>query len=312
VRFFLAVTDHEWFAHIRRHPELEEVSFRRSEARGPFRAVEPGEPVLFKLQAPFDAVVGGAYFAREFVLSAGFAWRAFGSGNGADSLEALVHGSDRAADAPVRDPWALRLRSLVLTDPFVFDESEWLAPPADFARHVSAGKVYSTRSPAGLALWTGVCARLGDARVRGAGPATEVPLPIDDLRGAPPPAMHRIGPGYFAAAVGEAYDWRCAITDEPALPALRPCHIRPIEAGGQHRTDNGLLLRHDLADLFEAGYITVTPEFQVAVSGQLLAEDASGSAYGLLDGRTLRLPRRPEERPGRAFLTWHGASVSIV
>ena len=45
----------------------------------------------------------------------------------------------------------------------------------------------------------------------------------------------------------------------PYLPVLEAAHIRPYAHGGEHRVDNGLLLRSDLHTLFDRGYVTVTP-----------------------------------------------------
>jgi putative restriction endonuclease len=54
--------------------------------------------------------------------------------------------------------------------------------------------------------------------------------------------------GYFGDLMQlDAYQWRCAITGSKIRPALQEAHILPVKPahGGEHRLDNGLLLRSD-------------------------------------------------------------------
>ena len=69
----------------------------------------------------------------------------------------------------------------------------------------------------------------------------------------------RFGQGTFRAVVTDLYERRCAITQEKALPALEAAHIRPFHDLPEHEVTNGILLRSDVHRLFDAGYITVTP-----------------------------------------------------
>src|SRR4051812_45396659 len=57
VRLVVAVTDSDWFEHLRRRPDLPEVNFWAPSAN-PFRALQPGELFLFKLHAPRNYIVG--------------------------------------------------------------------------------------------------------------------------------------------------------------------------------------------------------------------------------------------------------------
>jgi putative restriction endonuclease len=47
---------------------------------------------------------------------------------------------------------------------------------------------------------------------------------------------------------------------------LQAAHIRRVREGGTHGVDNGLLLRSDVHTLFDRGYLTVTPAYQLRVS----------------------------------------------
>jgi hypothetical protein len=86
--------------------------------------------------------------------------------------------------------------------------------------------------------------------------------------------------------VTDVYQRRCAITGEKALPVLQAAHIRPVTREGQHRIDNGLLLRSDLHALFDQGYVTVTPDHRVRVSRRLKDDFDNGGSH------TIRLPTR--------------------
>ncbi len=67
-----------------------------------FRTLKPGEPLLFKLHYPDNAIVGGGFFAHASLIEAGVAWEAFGEKNGAPSYlemrrRAISTGSGRPA-----------------------------------------------------------------------------------------------------------------------------------------------------------------------------------------------------------------------
>ena len=68
---------------------------------------------------------------------------------------------------------------------------------------------------------------------------------------------------------------------------------------------NGLLLRSDIHRLFDAGYITVTPEYQVEASNRMREDFNDGENYLRLHGSTIVLPGREAERPDPTFLRWH-------
>lgn len=69
-----------------------------------------------------------------------------------------------------------------------------------------------------------------------------------------------------------AYGGACVVTGEHSLPVLEAAHIRPYGAEGTHDVPNGLLLRADIHRLFDAGYVTVTPDHQFVVSRRLAQE----------------------------------------
>jgi putative restriction endonuclease len=92
---------------------------------------------------------------------------------------------------------------------------------------------------------------------------------------------------------------------EKTLPALEAAHIRPYGDGGAHEARNGLLLRRDIHSLFDAGYVTVTPDLRFEVSRRIREEFENGKHYYALQGQKIELPVRAGQRPDRNFLTWH-------
>ena len=86
MRFFVGVTDYDWWKLHASKSAVDEVNFWRPSATVPFRALQPGEPFLFKLHSPRNFIAGGGFFAKFLTLPVALAWDAFGEANGARSL----------------------------------------------------------------------------------------------------------------------------------------------------------------------------------------------------------------------------------
>lgn len=89
------------------------------------------------------------------------------------------------------------------------------------------------------------------------------------------------------------------------LPALEAAHIRPYADGGAHEASKGLLLRSDVHSLFDAGYVTVTPELRFEVSRRIREEFDNGKHYYALHGQEIAKPDDPQQLPDRAALVWY-------
>ena len=103
----------------------------------------------------------------------------------------------------------------------------------------------------------------------------------------------------------DIYQRRCAVTQERTLPALEAAHIRPYGDGGDHEAQNGLLLRRDIHSLFDAGYVTVTPDLRFEVSRRIKEEFDNGKHYYALHGHKINAPLDVGRRPDPEALTWH-------
>jgi len=87
--------------------------------------------------------------------------------------------------------------------------------------------------------------------------------------------------------------------------SLDAAHIRPFAELEEHYIRNGLLLRSDVHRLFDAGYITVTPDYHVEASESLHADFDDGETYRELHGREISTPQEEEFRPDPEALAWH-------
>jgi len=301
MRAYVAITDNEWFRFLRDRPALQEVNFWQPGGRTAFRALDSGEPLLFKLHSPENFVVGGGFFAAFSRLPCSLAWETFGEANGAVSLDEMrgrVEKYRRDPPAPHED---YNVGCVILESAFFFRDSDWIPVPEDFSLSIQKGKTYDLATSTGRALWEAVQQRLR---------ASSVLEPVEaTMYGQPTLVRPRLGQGGFRVLVTDIYQRKCAVTGEKALPVLEAAHILAVARGGQHRVDNGLLLRSDVHRLFDKGYVTVTPDYRVRVSRRLRDEFDNGEPYFPLDGQSIWLPSQVESQPRRDFLEWHADTV---
>lgn len=297
INLIVAVTDDDWFEMLRRQPDLAEVNFWAPSA-ATFRALQPGELFLFKLHAPRNMIVGGGIFAYANTLPCSLAWQAFGEANGARSPQEMRAriARYRRAGSDDRSDFAIGCR--ILTQPFFFEEPDWIPVPPSWARNIVSFKTYSTGDAEGLALWAAVEERMHRTPIPGA-------AETQARYGEPQLIRPRLGQGAFRVLVTDIYGRRCAVTQERTLPALEAAHIRPYGDGGEHEPRNGLLLRRDIHSLFDAGYVTVTPGLRFEVSRRIREEFENGRHYYALHGQAIHPPELPGQRPDPAALTWH-------
>lgn len=302
-RFNVAVTDWDWFSFLRRQTEIDEVNFWQPSPTG--SSSEPGTPWLFKLHAPRNVIVGGGYFAYYTRMPLAVAWEAFGIKNGVRSLREMQERVARYRKIEFRS--AIDVGCAVLSAPFFFEEDDWLPAPEDWKPNIVKGRYYHLRDPIGARLWESIQARL--ARPYIAHAASLLPGIGATVQGNLILTCPRLGQGAFRLMVTDAYGRQCAVTGERTLPALDAAHIRPFAEVRQHDVRNGLLLRSDIHNLFDLGYVTVTPEFRFEVSRSIRDEFENGREYYALHGKPITLPRHTEQQPDGSALEWHAKHV---
>ena len=303
MRAYVAVTDKDWYQFLEGRPDLDEVNFWQPGGNRVFGTLKAGEPFLFKLHYPDNAIVGGGFLAHASLVEAGVAWDAFGEKNGAPSYAEMRRRIERYRRAPSDPRASYQIGCIILVEPFFWSRRDWIPAPADFSRNIVQGKTYDLTTPTGSRLWNQVMERLQVGR------GGRVAEPDEAVRRRPVEVLQRLGQGAFRILVTDLYERRCAITREKALPVLQAAHIQPVASGGSHRLSNGLLLRSDVHTLFDRGYLTITPERRVRVSRRLKADFDNGEHYYQLEGNTLWVPQSPEAQPRRDLLEWHSDTV---
>lgn len=311
MRLFLAVTDNDWFALHSSASHVEEVNFWRPSPEATFKALNPGELLLFKLHAPENYIAGGGFFTRFLQLPVNMAWEVFGEANGVRSLTEMRvriahyrHKAIAAGENPM-------IGCILLAEPFFWDRDLWIPAPGDFKLNTVQGKGYDSETGAGRELWLAVSERLSLSRPENLQPESATVAAIESYGyGKPHVVLPRLGQGLFRVLLTDLYERRCAVTGERTLPVLDAAHIKPYPVVQKHELPNGLLMRSDLHRLFDNGYLTVHPtERRVLVSQRIREEFENGRDYYRLEGTAIREPRELIFRPTQENLEYHASQV---
>lgn len=299
--------------------EVDEVNFWTPRPwGGRFRVLSRGEPLLFRLKTPHNAIAGGGFFEHYSELPLSLAWDAFGEKNGVRSLAALRKRISRLRHQPL-DPWVDdEIGCIMLSEPFFWPPDQWIPEPDDWEPNIVRGKAYDLAQGIGRWLWDEVLLRLQAGKSLAPGAEGDHDLWPASLRaGRPIPGAYsestlqprRVGQGIFRTVVTDAYDRQCAVTRERALPVLEAAHIRPFAEESVHYVRNGILLRSDVHRLFDSGYLTITDQRRVEVSRRLREEFDDGKNYEQLHGGSVWVPQAPELQPNPETLRWHNKNV---
>lgn len=310
MKIWIAITDRNWFEFLQeRQPE--ECNFWQPGGGQRFRAIEPGGLFLFKLHSPDDYIVGGGFFVRNTILPARLAWEAFGEKNGAPSISVLFEriakyrrGREQVDSNPA-------IGCNILTAPFFLEHRDWIEVPPSWKPTIVKGKTYDTEEAEGAELLRQVRARLDLRDLVDHGEPIHEEVGVGRY-GTEFLAHARLGQGTFRVLVTDAYDRRCAITGERTLPTLEAAHIRPYSEQGPNRVSNGLLLRSDWHRLFDEGYVTVTPDYRIEVSGRIREEYENGREYYRQHGSALATtPKVGWQQPSQDFIRWHNEKIYL-
>jgi putative restriction endonuclease len=311
MRLFVAVTDNDWFTFHRSLNRVEEVNFWRPSPDATFKALQPGELLLFKLHAPLNFIAGGGFFVRFHQLPVNMAWDAFVEANGVRSLlnmrERIAH-YRRSPILPNENP---NIGCIMLAEPFFWPKEAWIPCPDDFKLNTVQGKGYDSEVGVGRELWNGVCERLqkeAPAQLQ-VGTAAFAAVESNGY-GKPQIVLPRLGQGLFRILVTDVYQRRCAITGERTLPVLDAAHIKPYTVVQRHEISNGLLMRSDLHRLFDDGYLTVDPaDRRLVVSKRIKEQFENGKEYYALEGSPIREPIEPWAKLSTENLEFHAYNV---
>jgi putative restriction endonuclease len=189
---------------------------------------------------------------------------------------------------------------ILLEQPFFLPESAWITVPADWKSNIVQGRSYDLTVEPGLTLWRQLQSGASIAT------ATEE---IAARYGQPTLTLPRLGQRSFRILVTDAYERRCAVTQERTLPALEAAHIKPYSSSGPHAVSNGILLRRDLHALLDKGYMTITPSMDLEVGHRIREEYENGRDYYRYHGIKIWIPHDASNRPSAEYLEWHNENV---
>ena len=310
---YIALTDPDWYSYLSARPQVDEVNFWQPHGGRAFRALEPGELFFFKLRAPQKAIAGFGFFERYESLPAWLAWDCFGEMNGAPDFDSLIERIVRLRGEDGREIRAgdFQIGCIMISAPVFFSQDEWVLPPGNWAKTgIQQGKTYTLSAGEGRRILD-ECLDRAQTGAR----YWNVDLPVEVVAegaaryGSPVLVRPRLGQGLFSLTVREAYSGACAVTHEHSGPVLEAAHIMPYGRGGQHRVDNGLLLRRDLHRLYDLGYVTVTADHVFRVGDSLRDEFKNGRSYYSLNGSEISVPVDERWQPNKELLDWHGQEI---
>ena len=300
IKTFIGITDNDWFTLLSNIEKIDEVNFWQPSGNRQFKALNPGELFLFKLHSPNNFIVGGGFFAHSSLLPISLAWESFGIKNGANSLLEMrrrVEKYRRQLEKRFED---YTIGCILLEQPFFFTRDTWIPVPDDWKSNIVQGRSYDLTVTPGISIWNQLQSNLGKSTL----------IHEETARyGKPIITIPRLGQGSFRVLVTDAYERRCAITNERTLPALDAAHIKPFSENGPHNVNNGLLLRRDLHALFDKGYLTISPTLSVEVSSKIKEEFDNGREYYRFHGNKIRLPVNRNFHPLSDYLEWHNNNI---
>lgn len=302
MKFWLGVTDNRWFEFLSQQ-NLDEVNFWQPSATPLFKNAPIGMPFLFKLKRPYNHIGGGGFFVAYSTLPLSLAWEVFGVKNGVNSLDELKDLIGSLKSKGNHDP---EIGCTVLSNPFFLDKSHWLENPAGWSSNIVRGKMYDSENDDGKVIWQQMSSPFIEKTLTSSDENPENRQKFGEAILVKP----RLGQSSFRLNVIEAYNRRCAITGENTLIVLEAAHIVPYGKQGTHDVKNGLLLRSDFHKLFDAGLVSVTPEYKIKVSPRIRETWFNGKVYYRLDNQPLTIiPENDNLRPNPDYLEWHYKNV---
>lgn len=314
MEFYIGNTDLGWFNFLR-HKNPEDINFWQPGGKLRFHVLKPGAPFIFRLKSPISKIAGIGFFASHSLLPIDFAWEVFQQRNGVQSLVEFRQkiNSFRAQGNSIEIHPIIGC--LILTNPVFFNEEDWQPLPPDWQLNLVQGKKYDSAIGHGKILWEKIEFLLHKYKVleNSAENKNQFILEDENLNnryGTDVLRKVRLGQGAFRIMITDAYTRRCAISGEKTLPVLDAAHIKPFEEEGPHYIANGLLLRTDIHRLFDKGYLTITKDYKIEVSGKIREEFENGRDYYKYHGKDLMIiPSRMIDKPAPQFIDWHNHNV---
>jgi len=112
----------------------------------------------------------------------------------------------------------------------------------------------------------------------------------------------------FRYAMRSIYDDKCCILGESIDTGdtinCEAAHIKPFASGGNHATNNGLLLSRDLHWAFDRGCFTIDQFYEIKVHKKM-----KKGFLGKYEGKKIKLPKDKKFWPSVKNITYHNQEV---
>lgn len=301
--FYVGNTDHEWFEFCKKQTQLTEVNFWQP-SRQHFRALDEGGVFFFRRKAPINKIGGFGILACAGQASIETSWRDLGVSNGVPNEEDFISRVAKYKNSNAIDKQTI-LGFKILVHPVFLDESDWIDVPKDWSNSIVTGKGYNSDAVQARSLRKLYEAHKLDEQ-------THVSLCIPDGFEEPETGFRhhsnskvRVGQSAFRMRLLSSYSNKCAVTGESVEVCLQAAHIAPYSINQNHHVSNGLLLRSDIHNLFDAKLLSFDQNYRVVLSSKLRELVAEHSEYLALEGRKIRLPKNKSHRPSAKELEKH-------
>lgn len=312
MRAYVFPTDREWATFLRARPEIREVNFWVPSATT-FKALTPGQPFLFKSKAADgNRLIGGGLFSGFTTLSVSEAWATYAEGNGSPTQSQLLGRINayryRTGAQPDADP---QIGCILLREVFWAPRNGEIDTPLSLqVSGMVRGRSFDPSHQDYRYIEQAAVDLIWRSTAMAWEPEGELAQFVaGPTRGASRTVIPRVGQQAFKGLLLTAYKRTCAITGSHITPTLDAAHIRPVEHDGEHRLDNGLLLRTDVHRLFDAGLLGVDGHHRLQVSPHIRKLWGNGKEFYERQGEVIGLPDRRVDRPHKDFLDWHMSEV---
>ena len=278
--FIIAPTDLEWFEFQKMNQFNDKINFW-TPTDWRFKALQPGEMVVFEMKGPGPAMIGGYGAVLEYRFqSLDKTWKEFGRRNGYENKSALVgalskHNTFDASQG---------IGCLVLGDVVFFDSPVPVPKGIIFSKNTVKYSKYDVPFP-----FAKLSPVVNDfVLVQN----TKKKKKIQSV-------SQREGQSQFHTMVSVAYGHKCCISGEETPELLQAAHIQDYISKDSHHIQNGLLLRVDLHTLFDNGLLAIDSNYKVHVSSLVKSPE-----YQKYDNCTISLPMNPSHHPSVAALNF--------
>jgi len=313
---YIGVTDTDWYRfHL--NAGSNEVNFWRP-GGGTFKALDYGQPFVFKLKSPVNKLVGFGFFVGYHRLPVSMAWYVFGSGNGTPDVSVLRSRLAKMAErnnigtmSAQSDP---EIGCIGLSDCVFLPVEQSIEPPTDWKATIQRGKTYYPDQDFNEVMWHWIRANRPEPAI------VRDPIDIAEPDSDVVPAQFggayltrgRLGQSGFRLQILKNYENTCVFTGEHTLPVLQAAHIKPVSTFRNNAITNGVLLRADVHILYDQGLVGIDQDYKLRVSPVIREQYLNGVNYYAHDGQPVRkLPEMQAHRPNRDHLAWHMENVFV-